>query len=87
MNINTIRRAIDKHAAISGPVTFTAEERDGDGFSLVASYDEALMLDDEPWTEFGGDMILSDIGADRCDGGMDAADQYGEIQQWAIIRP
>jgi len=87
MNITTIQRAIDKHAAISGPVTFTVGERDGDGFSLIASYDQALMLDDDPWTKFGGDLILADIGADRYDGGMDAADQHGEVQQWAIIRP
>jgi len=86
MNITTIQSAIDKHAAISGPVKFTVGERDGDGFSLIASYAESLMLDDEPWTEFGGDLILADIGVDRCDGGMDAADQHGVVQQWVIIR-
>ena len=86
MDITTIQRAIDEHAAISGPVTFTVGAREGGGFSLVATYEESLMLDDEPWTEFGGDLILADIGVDRCDGGMDAADQYGDIQQWVIIR-
>lgn len=83
-----LQAALDAYKGDSGPITWSIESREDNGASLVATYSEDLVLEDEPWTQFGGDEILAAAGFDRCDGGMDNyQDKYGEnlVCQWAIV--
>ena len=88
-----LQAALDAYTGDSGPVTWSVESREDGGASLVATYSEDLVLEDEPWTQFGGDEILAAAGFDRCDGGMDTyqddtcQDGNGEniVCQWAIV--
>jgi hypothetical protein len=86
-----LKAALAAYTGNTGPIEWNVVEReDGAGASLVATYAESLEVTDEPWTQFGGDEILSLAGFDRCDGGMECyQDKYGDkmVAQWAIVNP
>jgi hypothetical protein len=92
--MDKLQAAIDLHTDLAGPIKFAAEETDSGRVQLTAYYAADVLgasgnfLEDEPWTEFGGDKILESAGFSRCNGGMDAyQDKYGDsmVCQWAIV--
>lgn len=82
-----LESAIAAYDGDTGPVIWTVSERGEDSASLVATYSEDIVLEDEPWTQFGGDAILQAAGFDSWDSGMDNyQDRHGTklVCQWAV---
>jgi hypothetical protein len=90
-NIDKVQAAILEFEAISGPVTFSAEDR-GDGLILLcATYEESDdMPDDAPWSIYGGYKIIDRTGLRGGNAGMDNfIDKYGDnlLSQWLQLWP
>lgn len=82
-----LESAIAAYDGDTGPVIWTVNEWGEDSASLVATYSEDIVLEDEPWTQFGGNAMLQAAGVDRWYGGMDNyQDRHGTklVCQWAV---
>jgi hypothetical protein len=94
MNANAIcsalESAIAEYTGDTGPICWTAEEQD-DKFLLIGKYPASTRnatgdcLEEEPWTVYGGDMIIRKAGLQLDSCGMDAyQDKWGDdmVAQW-----
>lgn len=91
--MNPVARKLEKAIAAydgeTGPVIWSVSGKDKNSAYLIATYSEDHELEDEVWTQFGGNAIMITAGVVRHDGGgMDYFQDrfcYRLVSQWVLI--